>query len=463
MAWNRWQVVTLASLTAGYAGYYVCRSNFSITTSLIMAEQGMSKAEIGGVASAGVLAYAIGKVLNGVVGDFLGGRTVFLLAMVASVAATIIFGMSTGVVTLTAIWCANRFVQSAGWGGATKVVGLWFDQNNYGRAMAILSLSYLFGDVVARLALGEALRLGASWRQIFFIAAAGLGVITVGVFTCLKARPQQVGLPGAQIAEGNVYGAAGDSERPESIRTLLGPLLRRPSFWMVCVMSLGLTLIRETFNFWTPTYLIDTAGLSTADAAKASSLFPFFGGVAVIVAGFVSDGAAKGRRAAVMCAFLVPGAVAMLVLGYYSAELSTPGKLVMVSILGFLIIGPYSFLAGAISLDMGSKRGAATTAGIVDAAGYIGGMLSGRYVGSLAEGTGGWATAFGFLGIVCVLTTIAAALYWWMQESRQRPSREHATVLDTEIARPVDGLPVVVRTGEPKPSSVAHSDRRGEL
>ncbi len=420
MAWSRWQVVTLVSLTVGYAGYYICRSNLSVGTSLIMAEQGLTKGAIGGIASAGVLAYALGKVVNGVLGDFLGGRIMFLLAMAASVGLTVAFGLSTGVVALTIIWCVNRFVQSAGWGGATKIVGTWFDRENYGRAMGILSLSYLFGDVFARLLLGEMLRQDASWRQMFFGAAGVLAVITLAVLALLRSRPQDVGLPPARIAPSNVYGEAGNNEKPDTLRTLLGPLFRSFSFWLVCIMSFGLTLVRETFNFWTPMYLIETADMTKDQAAQASALFPFFGGIAVIAAGFLSDKAASGRRAGVMCAFLVPGAVVMLLLGRYSGGFGTTEKLVMLSALGFLIIGPYSFLSGAISLDMGSKRGAATTAGFVDSFGYIGGVLSGQYVGKLAEGAAGWSAAFGFLGAVCLATTLAAGVYWWLQESTRR-------------------------------------------
>ncbi len=34
----RWQAATVALLVAGYAGYYLCRSNLSVTMPLIIAE-----------------------------------------------------------------------------------------------------------------------------------------------------------------------------------------------------------------------------------------------------------------------------------------------------------------------------------------------------------------------------------------------------------------------------------------
>src|SRR5947209_19667068 len=94
---RRWQGVTVATLFAGYAGYYVCRSNLSVATPLLLDEYGpagLTKAHIGDVASVGVLFYAIGKLLNGVATEYVGGRRMFLFGLVASVACTILFALA---------------------------------------------------------------------------------------------------------------------------------------------------------------------------------------------------------------------------------------------------------------------------------------------------------------------------------------------------------------------------------
>ena len=53
--------------------------------------------------------------------------------------------------------------------------------------------------------------------------------------------------------------------------------------------------------------------------------------------------------------------------------------------MAFLLIGPYSYLAGAISLDFGGKRGGATACGIIDGVGYLfGGVLAGNVVARLS-------------------------------------------------------------------------------
>jgi OPA family glycerol-3-phosphate transporter-like MFS transporter len=82
----------------------------------------------------------------------------------------------------------------------------------------------------------------------------------------------------------------------------------------------------------------------------------------------------------------------------------------LVALVGFLIIGPYAYLAGAIALDFGGKQGSGTASGIIDGIGYLGGVLAGNSMASIAV-TWGWKGAFAVLAGVTWLASIAAALY----------------------------------------------------
>lgn len=53
---SKWQTITLVTLITGYAGYYVCRSNLSVVTVLILKEfasHGMTKVHIGQITTLG--------------------------------------------------------------------------------------------------------------------------------------------------------------------------------------------------------------------------------------------------------------------------------------------------------------------------------------------------------------------------------------------------------------------------
>src|SRR5262249_39109022 len=143
-------------------------------------------------------------------------------------------------------------------------------------------LSFLFGDAAGRLWLGALVGGGGGWRGVFVASAATLGVIAIVCAISLRESPRDVGLSEPIGAARTVYGERGGAARPDGVVDLLAPYLRSPAFWLVCSVSLGLTLVRESFNAWTPTYLVEVYGMKPGDAAQASSVFPFVGGISVL-------------------------------------------------------------------------------------------------------------------------------------------------------------------------------------
>ena len=221
---RRWQLRTAASLFIGYSAYYVCRSNLAVAAPLLIREfgsRGLNKEVLGQLASVGVLCYAAAKVVNGVLGDFLGGKKVFLLGMVGSVAATVAFGLGQGVAVFFVAWAINRLVQSMGWAGLVNITANWFSYRSYGKIMGLLSLSFLVGDIAAKLLLGQLLAQGLGWRGLFMAAAAVLAAVALVNWLTLKSRPESVGLPAPPANPDGLF--AGPTTAPASLAALLGP------------------------------------------------------------------------------------------------------------------------------------------------------------------------------------------------------------------------------------------------
>lgn len=425
----RWQVTTVTVLLVGYAGYYLCRSNLSVAAPMMLAESSglnLDRQSFGLISSLGVFAYAIGKLVTGVLGDLLGGRRMFLVGLFGAVLASVVFGLGSGISLFVAAWILNRFVQSGGWGGLVKVASAWFSPQVYGRIMAVLSLSFLFGDAAGRYFLGTLIARGFGWRAVFFVAAAVLAVIGLFAVLLLRSRPRDRGLPEPPVSPLSLFGPAGpsgppdtlgplgplgDDERPTSVLDLLRPYARSGSFWLVCGMSCGLTLIRETLNTWIPVYLVDVHGVSVASAARYSALFPFVGGLSTLATGWASDRVGKGNRAAVAVPCLALCAASLAGLAWASRAGALTPALFLIGSVAFWLLGPYSLLAGAMAMDLGGRRGPATAAGLIDSAGYLGAVLSGFAFGRLVDVLG-WATSLRALVVVAGLTLAASLAYW---------------------------------------------------
>lgn len=426
-----WQCVTGAALLVGYSGYYICRSNLSVALPAVVAdpEASVDRASIGFVISAGIVAYAVGKTVTGVVGDFFGGRGLFLGGLFLSVAATLAFSASAGATLFLLCWTLNRFAQSAGWGGLTKTAAHWYPAGRYGTVMSVLSLSFLFGDAAGRWVLGSLMAGGLSWRELFVFSAAVLASIGLVELFVLHGSPTALGLAEPTIGTESVFGASGASSAPESLRDLLLPYLGSVSFWLVCTVAFGMTLIRETFNTWIPSYLVDAHHLAPGVAARYSALFPFVGGVSALAVGALTDRTGSGNRVALMVPTMGACALSLGALAVATTREDLSLSLVAIAATALCLLGPYTLLAGAIAMDLGGRKGSATAAGLIDTAGYVGGSLSGWALGALAE-RGGWTGVFHTLALLAVFVTLTAIAYC-MERRRRAPWRTGPAVSST--------------------------------
>ena len=416
---TRRHIATVTLLALGYAGYYFCRSDFSVALPLIVAEQArggipasVAQVRLGSIASLGVLAYAIGKFPSGGLADRFGGRRNFLGGMAGSVFFSLLFMLGGGFPIFTLAWVGNRAVQSLGWTGMVKITSRWFSFSTYGTVMAVLSLSYLFGDAISREIMSVLLAHGVGWRGLFAAGAGILFVLFAANLFFLRETPEELGLASPEENPLNLF--AGEQTVRPGTAAIFRQLLRSPTFWLVCIVSLCATLLRETFNLWTPLYFSQAVGLSDARAASSSALFPLFGGLSVIVAGVLSDKLGPRGRGLILSTGLLLTAGALLALSRVPLHVQPLLPIALVTLVAFLLLGPYSYLAGAISLDFGGKQGCATAAGIIDGIGYLAGVLSGNTMAHLTV-SHGWASMFLLLAAVALLSSAVAGISLWLQ------------------------------------------------
>jgi OPA family glycerol-3-phosphate transporter-like MFS transporter len=142
----------------------------------------------------------------------------------------------------------------------------------------------------------------------------------------------------------------------------------------------------------------------------------------VIGAGWLSDRLGARSRARITFVGLSCATCALAGL----ALVPSGGRFLAVSLLtaaAFFNSGPYSYLAGAMALDFGGRKGSAASSGIIDGVGYIGGVIAGIGVARLAL-TFGWGGAFlALAGITGATALFAVALARVQaQEIPSRPS-----------------------------------------
>jgi len=400
-------------LVVGYIGVYLCRKNFAVANPLIREAFGLTKEQIGEVASYSTLAYVLGKFTFGPIIDRVGGRSAFLLSMLGVAVFGAVGGGVHSLPMLTLVYSLNRLAGSAGWGGMVKLVPEWFPPRSMAFAMGVLSLGFVFGGVCATvLAGGIAGWSHNNWRWVMGGPSIVLLVILLVCWLVLpRVEAAAPATAGEQAAQRGLWW--------RRVRDLMA--VRR--FWIVAALSFTLTLLRETFNTWTVDFFKTTGGSEVSNQIAAFLSLPFdaLGAVGILLLGWVFGrlGPAARTRLLVVVLGCLAALIGLLpVLATRSIWLTTAS----VAGIGFLAYGPYSLLSGVLAVEVRGKEYVATAAGIFDGVGYLAAILAGQMFGHILD-VGGYR-----LGFHCLAALAAASaflcLFLYERGSKPQPSTE---------------------------------------
>ena len=415
---RRQRLLVTALLFMAYVGYYFCRVTLPVALPVIGELFQYSNTQTGLILSAFYTVYAVSKLANGFLGDRLGGKVMLLVGITGSVACNVAFGFGRELELFVLIWGANAYFQSMGWLSLVAIMAQWYSSHETGRTMGVMSLSYQMGDFVARSSAAFVI-VALGWSVLFWVHSAFLAFFGLALLGLLKPSPARAGLRGigndsspapsdesANTSAGAPPASAGLA-RAEANRWLRG-MLTNKWFWVVCLCYLFLSILRYIFWGWSVQYLIE-GGATLGTAALTSAVFPLFGSAGSITAGWISDrmGARRGPVLAIMGALLT-GSI------YLFSRI--PGSepvwlMVGLGLVGFTLYGPYSLMAGAVAMDFGSKHASATAAGIIDAVGAIGAILTGVGMGYLID-TYGWTNAFNIILSLSVVSMLLSSTLW---------------------------------------------------
>jgi sugar phosphate permease len=382
------------ALTAiGYAVYYFTRKNLSVVKKTLETRQGISRAALGDIETGYLLAYALGQIVWGMIGDRRGPKRLLVLGLAGSAACAVGFGFSSAAAGFAVFFAANGVLQSTGWPSAVGAMSSWYPAQGRGRIMGLWATNSQVGSLLANLiAAGCAL---AGWRYAFFGPALLVAAMAVAIALWLPARgpidpPRAPGAPPAP---------------PEERRRALAS----PVVWGVGAAYFFLKLTRYVLLFWLPYFMEDSLGYSTLRAAIVSLCFEAGGALGSIAIGWVSD-RTRGRLGPAFVA-LVGLALALPLYGW-AASRGLAWNVCTLGLVGFLLYGPDTLLSGAVAQDLGGPGQAATAAGVINGLGSLGPIVQGRLTSSVSTRFG-WRALFGLLGVtalVSALVVVAIAL-----------------------------------------------------
>ena len=416
-----WRYRIFAVTWLSYAGFYLCRKNFSVVMPLLTDELGFTRTDLAWILTGYSLIYMIGQFANGLLSDRYGSRFIVAAGLGISICSNITMGLGASVLLFMVMMWSNGYGQSTGWSGLVKNMAAWFRHEERGVVMAWWCTCYVVGGFAATVfatycATSDTFLAELGWRRAFWAPAILLTVIGVVYAVLVRDKPSDVGLPDLPEADGSMA-ASGESSWNQNSE-VLRILLSDSALWVTGAMYFFTKLTRYAFLFWLPLYMTEALSYTDSTAGYTSSVYELMGIVGVLVAGYASDKLFQARRFPVG-ALMLYGLAISLLLHPTLAEFGLWANAASIGIIGILTFGPDALMSGAAAMDIGSQRGAATAAGLVNCMGSCGQLVSPLLVAYVADQYG-WDSMF-YLFVVFALISGTLLVTKWNYGGRSVP------------------------------------------
>jgi len=413
-ATHLWRRRILISTWLAYAGLYFCRKPFYVAKGSLARDLGLDVGQLAEIGAAYLIAYAVGQFVAAGLGQARGARLLLLAGMGTSIGCNVAFGFATNYWTLLAFMTLNGLAQATGWPAVVGTLGRWTRRKERGTLMGLWGTCYQIGGVAASM-------WAAFWlarlevRGCFLMASAVLFGCWVVVALWQRNRPEDVGLPPLEEPdEAEAAAGGGPAASPWSNELVI-------NLGLVGLCYFGIKFIRYALWSWSPFLLEANYGLDVDDAGYLSTIFDLAGFGGVVVAGIVSDRLFGGRRTPLALLMLL-GMVAACGLLHFAGGASLTLFAVSLGLIGFMLFGPDSLLAGAGAIEVGSPRVAVACAGIINGVGSIGAVVQELLVARLYEDSAGQTGPVFALLWGASLLSIAALAVLYVRSRRGRAS-----------------------------------------
>lgn len=400
-----WRIHIMLGMYVGYAVYYFTRKSFTYVMPDMLADLGLTKADVGLMGTLFYFMYGASRFISGVMSDASNPRYFMGIGLILTGVINILFGFSSSLLALTLFWLCNAFFQGWGWAPCSKLLTTWYSRNERGFWWAICNTSHNVGGAIIPLLAGV-LAVNYGWR--YGMIVPGVIAILVGFFICfrLRDRPASMGLPtvGHWRADALELEQEHKSERLPIWEILKRYIFTNKYIWLLAISYVFVYVVRIGINDWGNLYLVETHNYQLVKANSALTMLEIGGFLGTLVAGWGSDKLFAGNRVPMNIIFMIGIFVSVALLWLLSVD-SYFLNAACFFFIGFFIFGP-QMLIGMAAAEAAHKDSAGAATGFVGVFGYLGAGLSGWPLAKVME-TWSWD---GFFTVLSATTLLSALL-----------------------------------------------------
>lgn len=408
-----WLLVGLVALATMFDGYDTLIPSYVIH--FVAKPWHLSEGSVGFLVSSGLIGFAVGSVVHGVVADRIGRRPTLIAGLLVAGGFSLLTGLFAD---SYASFIVLRVLTGLGLGVllplGTAYVNEYLPRRAHHRLAVLGGTGFAVGGVLAAV-LGVALTGGGYWQSLFFVGAGAfvLGLIYLAVFPesaeYLVARGRTAEavrvLSRARPDRASVYASVGVtvSARPPArdIRLVLSSGYRVRTF---ALWASSFFLLFNVYGLatWTPELMIQrgngfATGFAFGAVLQGTSI------VGALLGGFVADRWLGARRALMLwCGLGVLASVLMALAG------GTAIDIVAAAGAGLFIIGG-QFLLNNVCAITYPVQARGTGEGLMLGFGRVGGILGPTIGGALLGAFGGTSALFFVVAVAAALAIVSTS------------------------------------------------------
>ncbi len=395
-----------------YFSLYLGRLNFSASMSEMIHLGIWGKGQLGSVAAVFYLAYGLGQLPSGLLGDHLSPRKLIFLGLLGTALANYLFPAAHSVAGMQAVWFANGLLQALIWPPMARLVTDMTDGKTSVNIILLLSFSSPAGMLCAYLASAFMLKT-ASWEYCFWGAGfwlsgvALLWIVSIGWLERAHCRRRD---KDRSNADRKTYGKALGSVRDKAVLPGIS-FFSTGLIWLTGAAFIH-GILKDGLTTWIPTYLTEQFSILPFLSVILTTFLPVVNLSGVYIAEFGNRRIFRNEAVTGAVFYLVSlgSIVGMMLLG----EDSLYGTVALFAIVTSMMTAVNTLLISLLPLHFQKEGRVATISGGLNAVTYVGTAAASALFGYTTEhaGWGGTQIIWCICGAAGMVLCLLAVRRW---------------------------------------------------
>ncbi len=364
-----------------YFSSYIARSAYAASLPEIILDTGWDKSTLGLAGTMFFTSYAIGQLVNGIMGDKLSNRTMIFSGLILSAVCNCSIAFIETPIALVVIWTVNGFSLSMIWAPLLNLFSKYLNTKDRLYGSSRISFSIPIGTIASFLLTAMLLHI-SGWRAVFFVS----GLIVFAIAIVWKKNINN-------FINAIVMAEERQEEKPEKKQEEKPPEKVPVKFYflifLVCLLSMVCGTIKDGVSMWVPTFLVEYYNLSSIGSVLISIVLPLTSVSGVIIAARLN----KKFNSILFSGHLMFIFVLLFLLNILIfINISFVITVLLLALSTAMILGADSLLLSVFPSFFRQYGKTSSIAGIFNFSSYIACAVASYYVGVISK-TSGWNSA----------------------------------------------------------------------